>query len=278
MRSEDVLTTSAHPDADVTIAVVVQFNTPDQSKFSYELNQDLTRTAIAALHELGARVELHDVAHDRDPNFAAIAAADGILVLGGGDVDAALYGHYDPVPNEGGKDRRADEREIRIIQSGIAADAIMLHLCRGSQLLNVACGGSLIPDVESANLNPPNLHKGPKGSPLFLDEEVQLAEGSIVRELYGSERLVVRNGHHQAVDRVGEGLRATAIAHDGVVEGTERIDNTWIIGVQWHPEEAQASPKDREILFAAFLEQVRARAASTEHETTGATYAHPTMG
>ncbi|KAB1641011.1 gamma-glutamyl-gamma-aminobutyrate hydrolase family protein [Gulosibacter chungangensis] len=233
--------------------------TPDQSKFSYELNRDLIRTAIASLHEHGASVALHDVATDSEPDYAEVAAADGILVLGGGDVDATLYGHFDPVPNEGGKDRRADDREIAIIQEGIEADAIMLHLCRGSQLLNVACGGSLIPDVESADLNPPNLHKGAKGSPLFLDEEVQLVEGSRVRELYGTPTLTVRNGHHQAVDRVGEGLRASAVAHDGVVEGTERIDNTWIIGVQWHPEEADASKADRDILFAEFLAQVRAR-------------------
>lgn len=262
MGPEDVFTTEPLEHADVTVAAVVQMTMPDQSKFSYELNRDLVRTAIASLHEHGARVELHDVAAESDPDFAAIAAADGILVLGGGDVDATLYGYLDPVPNEGGKDRRADDREIRMIQDGIARDAIMLHLCRGSQILNVACGGSLIPDIESVELNPPNLHKGKKGEPLFLDEEVNLIEGTKIRELYGNPTLTVRNGHHQAVDRVGEGLRATAIAHDGVVEGTERIDNTWIIGVQWHPEDAVASKADRDILFAEFLAQVRARKAA----------------
>lgn len=259
MLASDIVTSAALPEADVTIAVVLQMTTPDQSKFSYELNRELARVAVDALHEQGATVEIHDVAGDSEPDFDAVAAADGILVLGGGDVDATLYGHFDPVPNEGGKDRRADEREIKIIQDGIATDAIMLHLCRGSQLLNVACGGSLIPDVDSANLSPANLHKGAKGSPLFLDEEVKLVEGSKVHGLYEAPTLIVRNGHHQAVDRVGEGLRATAIAHDGVVEGTERIDNTWIIGVQWHPEEVDASKEDRDVLFAEFLAQVRAR-------------------
>ncbi|QUY63728.1 gamma-glutamyl-gamma-aminobutyrate hydrolase family protein [Gulosibacter molinativorax] len=261
LSAEDVFTTSPQQDADVTIAAVVQMTTPDQSQFSFELNRDLIQVAIASLHEHGARVELHDVAVDAEPDFAAIAAADGILVLGGGDVDATLYGHFDEVPGEGGKDRRADDREIKVIQDGIAADAIMLHLCRGSQLLNVACGGSLYPDLESAQLSPAGLHKGSKGEPLFLDEEVKLVEGSKVRELYGTPTLTVRNGHHQAVRRVGEGLRATAVAHDGVVEGTERIDNTWVVGVQWHPEEAGASKADRDVLFAEFLAQVRARKA-----------------
>lgn len=254
-----MFTTSARPGADVTVAVVVQMTTPDQTRPGYELNRDLIRTAIASLHEHGARVALFDVAAEAPPDLAAAVAADGILVLGGGDIDPALYGHLDPVPNEGGKDRRADDREIGLIRAAIEKDAIMLLLCRGSQLLNVACGGSLIPDVESAELDPPGLHKGAEGSPLFLEEEVKLLEGGRVRELYGSPALIVRNGHHQAVDRVGEGLRATAVARDGVVEGTERVDNTWIVGVQWHPEEAGASKADRDRLFGEFLAQVRAR-------------------
>lgn len=251
---DEAVTTTAHPGADVEIAVVVQLNTPGQVRSARDLNRDLIRVAVAAVHDTGARVSLHDVADDVAPDVEAIRRADGILVLGGGDVDATLYGHTDPVPNEYGKDRRADDREIDIIRTGIAGDAIMLHLCRGSQLLNVACGGSLIPD-----LDPHTLHKGGPGEPLFLDEEVELVPGTRIHELYGSPTRTVRNGHHQAVDRVGDGLRVAARAADGVTEATERIDNTWIIGVQWHPEELDADPEDRRVLFEEFVRQVRAR-------------------
>ncbi|MFD2756859.1 gamma-glutamyl-gamma-aminobutyrate hydrolase family protein [Gulosibacter faecalis] len=238
----------------VEIAVVVQVSTPDETEAARTLNRELIRVAVEELEAQGARARIYDVAADEPPNPDDIAAADGILVLGGGDVDATIYGHTDPVPNEYGKDRRADDRELDIIRRGIDDDAIMLHLCRGSQLLNVACGGTLVPDLQ-----PFDLHKGPPGGPLFLDEEVELVEGSRVHALYGVDRLVVRNGHHQAVDRVGEGLRVAARAHDGIVEATERVENTWIIGVQWHPEEADADARDRRILFGEFLDQARRR-------------------
>lgn len=251
----DVMTTSPIAEADVEIAVIVGLNMPGQTEDSTALQQDLTITAVDTVHELGGRAVIHDVSGANDPDFESIAFADGILVLGGGDVDATIYGHIHPVPNEYGKDRRADDRELEIIARGIGEDAIMLHLCRGSQLLNVACGGTLIPD-----LDPYELHKGGPGEPLFLDEEVRLEPGHIIADLYRVGTLIVRNGHHQAVGRLGTGLSAAARAADGIVEATQRVDNTWIVGVQWHPEEAQANKGDRDVLFSAFLDRARARA------------------
>lgn len=253
----DVLTTSPTAEADVEVAVVVGLNMPGQTADSIALQKDLTITAVDSVHELGGRAVIHDVSDADQPDYEAIAAADGILVLGGGDVDATIYGHSEPVPNEYGKDRRADERELEIIARGIGEDSIMLHLCRGSQLLNVACGGTLIPDLE-----PYALHKGAPGEPLFLNEEVRLEPGHIVGDLYQTETLTVRNGHHQAVGRVGTGLSVAARAADGIVEATERVDNTWIIGVQWHPEEAGANKADRDRLFSAFLDRARDRTRS----------------
>ena len=257
LTHDDVLRTAPADTADVEIAVVVQLNMPGQTEDSVALQRALTVTAVDDLHRLGARVSIHDVGADAAPDEDAITRADGILVLGGGDVDSQLYGHTGPVPNEYGRDRRADDREIAIIRSAMADDAILLALCRGSQLLNVACGGSLIPD-----LDPFDLHKGAPGQPLFVDETVSLMPGTIVHDLYGQDELTVRNGHHQAVERVGEGLRVGARAADGVVEATERIENSWILGVQWHPEEQGADEQDRQILFTAFLDQVRSRRAA----------------
>ncbi|WP_420096884.1 gamma-glutamyl-gamma-aminobutyrate hydrolase family protein [Brevibacterium sediminis] len=257
LTHDEVLRSAPAETADVEIAVVVQLNMPGQTEDSVDLQRDLTVTAVDDLHRLGARVSIHDVGGESAPDADAVTRADGILVLGGGDVDARLYGHTEPVPNEYGKDRRADDREIAIIRTAIAEDATLLALCRGSQLLNVACGGSLVPD-----LDPFDLHKGAPGQPLFIDETVALTPGSIIYDLYGQDELMVRNGHHQAVDRVGEGLRVAARAADGIVEATERIENTWILGVQWHPEENGADDRDRRILFSAFLDQVRTRKAA----------------
>ena len=240
---------------DVDLAVVGQLNTPGQTRSTVRGTRDLTLAALEALAELGARIRFYDVADDAEPDYAAIRAADGIVVLGGGDVEASRYGHVGEVPNEYGVDPRSDERQLRVFDDAFDDDAALLAICRGSQLLNVSRGGTLIPD-----LNPHGLHRGGKGEPLFKDEEVALVEGTIVRRIHGDrDRLVVRNGHHQAVGEVAPGLRATALAADGVVEGTEAVDRTWIIGVQWHPEEAAADPDDRRAIFAAIVDEARRR-------------------
>lgn len=257
LRPADVMTTHPTDEVDVEIAVIVGLNMPGQTEESISLQKELTITAVDSVHELGGRAIIHDVSAEDDPDYEVIAAADGILVLGGGDVDATIYGHVGLVPNEYGKDRRADDRELEIIARGISEDTIMLHLCRGSQLLNVACGGTLIPD-----LDPYDLHKGGPGDALFLDEDVRLEPGRIIADLYGAETLTVRNGHHQAVGRVGTGLAVAARAADGIVEATQRVDNTWILGVQWHPEEAGANKSDRDVLFSAFLDRARAHTRS----------------
>lgn len=264
LLSADVMTTSPIAEADVEIAVIVGLNMPGQTEDSIALQRDLTITAVDTVHQLGGRAVIHDVSSDSDPDYEEISNADGVLVLGGGDVDATIYGHADPVPNEYGKDRRADDRELEIIARGIGEDSIMLLLCRGSQLLNVACGGTLIPD-----LDPYVLHKGGPGEPLFLDEEVRLEPEHIIAELYGLETLTVRNGHHQAVGRLGTGLSVAARAADGIIESTQRVDNTWIVGVQWHPEEAKANKADRDVLFSAFIDCAR-----TCHRARKSTVSH----
>ena len=240
---------------DVDLAVVGQLNTPGQTRSTVRGTRDLTLAALEALAELGARIRFYDVADDAEPDYAAIRAADAIVVLGGGDVEAARYGHVGEVPNEYGVDPRSDERQLRVLADAFDHDAALLAICRGSQLLNVASGGTLIPD-----LDPSDLHRGGPGEPMFHDEEVLLEPGTRVAAIYPDrDRLVVRSGHHQAVDRVGDRLRVVARAHDGVVEGTERVDRTWIVGVQWHPEDDDGPADDRRAIFRAIVDEARRR-------------------
>lgn len=258
LRPQDVLPSPLElPGADVDIAVVVQLNLPDQTEETYGLLKRFTRVTLEELRDAGARSTLVDVSADEEPDYEVLHRAHGIIVLGGGDVDPSFYGRHEPVPNEFGRDPRSDERQLRMIQDAIEDDATMLAVCRGSQLLNVACGGTLIPDIQ-----PGTLHHGTDGAPMFLDEDIELASDTRLHRAYGRERLTVRSGHHQAVDRVGNGLRVAARALDGVVEATERVDNTWIVGVQWHPEDSDGVGEDRSLLFQAFLDQARDRARS----------------
>lgn len=240
-----------------TVAVVVSLNIPQMTDEIAGLVARFTRVALTELNDLGARVILLDSSKAPLDPVAIADAADGVLFLGGGDVDATLYGHTEPVHHEYGVDRAADDYSIEIINATIERDAPLLCICRGSQLLNVALGGDLIPDIE--NFHP---HRGGSGDPMFKDEPVILEPGSKIRAIFGRDRVAVRSGHHQAVNRVADRLVVTARAEDGIVEGTEMPSATWVVGVQWHPEDDDGSASDRRALFQAFVEQAKlARAA-----------------
>lgn len=243
----------------VRVAVLGQLDIPGLDGGGRAINVQTTASALQALVDLGAEVAFVDVTAEAEPDDAAVAASEALVVLGGGDVDAELYGVSGEVPNGGGVDRRSDERELRLMRAAIDRDAPLLAICRGSQLLNVARGGTLVPDLQ-----PHDVHHGDtrRGEPLFVTADVFVEPDSIVgRALGGRECVPVRTGNHQAVDRPGEGLRVVASAVDGVVVATELTSATWITGVQWHPEEARADPADRDALFGALLDEARRRRA-----------------
>lgn len=251
---EAVAPDGAHllPDDAPRIAVVVSLTFPGMGPEAHAIMEAFTRTAFQELVDQGARPFLVDSAV-QDPEHAALAArSDGVLFLGGGDVHASFYGHDGPVPHEYGVDYAADVFCLDLVRRAVEADQTVLAVCRGSQLLNVALGGTLVPDIV-----PSDLHKGRPGEPLFLDEEVLLAPGSKVAGIYGRTRAVVRSGHHQAVAGVAPGLVVTARAHDGVVEGTEHPGRTWVVATQWHPEDPDGPAEDRRALFGAFVAEAR---------------------
>lgn len=236
-----------------TVAVVVSLNFPGLTPQTLELMRRFTRTALQSLVDAGARPVLVDSSARELPDPSVTVAADGVLVLGGGDIDSSLYGVEGPVPNEYGVDKRADLYTMELINQSLDRDAPLLAICRGSQLLNLTCGGTIIPD-----LDPWHLHRGGPGQPVFLDEAITLEPDSKLATIFGTQRLTVRSGHHQAVGEIAPELRASAVADDGVVEATEHQHRTWTIGVQWHPEDDDGSASDRQKLFSAFVEQVRA--------------------
>ncbi|MBP1327375.1 putative glutamine amidotransferase [Leucobacter exalbidus] len=233
------------------IPMVVSLTFPGMNQSAHDLQDEFTRIAFDAVRAAGGRPRLVDAAGPAlQPAAGVFEDAAAIVILGGGDVDGACYGYDGPAPaNEYGVDRRADDYCINLIQDAVSRDLPTLAICRGSQLLNVAFGGTLIPDIAEWPM-----HRG-TGSPLFVDEDVILEEDSKIARIMGRTAVTVRNGHHQAVADVAPALRATAHAHDGIVEGTEHRDASWVVGIQWHPEEPEANLADRASIFSALVEQ-----------------------
>ncbi|MEU2030318.1 gamma-glutamyl-gamma-aminobutyrate hydrolase family protein [Nocardia amamiensis] len=166
---------------------------------------------------------------------------DGLLLTGGADIDPARYGGSSAgVPGYTRPDR--DESEFGLFALARAADMPILAVCRGLQLANVALGGTLIPHLPDVIGH--EEHSGVAGG--FTATRVLTAAGSRVAELAGPE-VKVSCHHHQAVDRLADGLTATAHAADGTIEAVEASDGSFLVGVQWHPE---ADATDRRLVRA----------------------------
>lgn len=239
--------------SELDIAVVVPLKIPDVGPDVDALVDRFTVSALRHLTALGVAPLLVDVATASPVSIERVLRCDGIVLLGGGDISPDLYGHHGEVPNSYGVDRRADDYSIELVRRARAAAVPVLGICRGSQVINVASGGTLVPDITDHVL-----HRGVAPDPTFLDEEVLLAEGSWLSRVLGRDTISVRNGHHQAVGEVAPGFRVAASAHDGIVEGIESVTG-WCVGVQWHPEDRDGSTEDAEAIFRAFVEEVGSR-------------------
>jgi putative glutamine amidotransferase len=247
VTQEDVLPVAPADASGPLVAVLVSLNFPDMDEHLAGLVRQLTRTALQTLADVGARPWLVDLTGPDLPTVAELRAADGIVLLGGGDMDPALYGHDGEMGNAYGVDRAADDYSIAAIRSAFDVEQPVLAICRGIQVLNVACGGTLMPDIVEWSL-----HRGADHDGLFIDERIRLDPSSQLATMAGADQLLVRTGHHQAVDRVGDGLRAVGWADDGIVEAVEHEQHL-AIGVQWHPEQESASHDDRRRLFGAYV-------------------------
>lgn len=246
-------------EAGPRIAVVVALDTPDTNQFGYDLGMSLTKRAFGAIRECGGRPRLIDSSAAALPTVGVVCDdADAVLFLGGGDVDVTLYGWQGELPRGYyGVDKRADEFLIALMHECVSRDLPTLAFCRGSQVLNVAFGGTLIGDIEEWGI-----HRG-QGTELMIDEPVRLDPDSHLARMLGKTEVVVRNGHHQAVERVGEALRPVAFAADGIVEATEHRTATWMLGMQWHPEEQFADLDDQRHIFEALVTEARRFAAKS---------------
>ena len=173
-------------------------------------------------------------ARAQDDPDAWLDLLDGLLLAGGCDVDPASYG-AEPHPETTGTVPERDAFEQALARRAIARDLPVLGICRGMQLLNVALGGTLLQHVPDAVGH--GDHRRNPGTFEGNDHDVLLDDGSLAAQAAGERRHRTLSHHHQAVDRLGEGLVATGrAADDDLVEAVELPGSRWVLGVQWHPE------------------------------------------
>lgn len=181
---------------------------------------------------------------------------DGLLLTGGADIAPALFGGI-PHPRVYGVLESRDKMEIELVRLAAEQKKPFLGICRGIQVINVALGGTLYTDIGDQLPNPLK-HDQFDGIPAnFLAHEVSVEPGSRLSSVLGGTKFSVNSLHHQGVERLAPGLKATACAPDQLIEAVELADHPFGVGVQWHPEWLQDHEPQRQ-LFQAFINAAQA--------------------
>lgn len=176
-----------------------------------------------------------------------VGRVDALVLHGGGDVDPRRYGEEPAAEQLYGIVAEHDDVELAVVRAAVAADLPLLAICRGMQVLNVALGGSLVQHIGSED------H-------WLQHHPVDLEEGSRLAAALGSRRAdACHSVHHQAVARLGDGVRVVGTAVDGVPEAIEVDACTWALGVQWHPEDTASTDAQQQRLFDELVAQARHR-------------------
>lgn len=190
--------------------------------------------------------------NDEDLN-ALLTNIQGLILIGGPDYCPSLYGEaaHDSVELI---DERRQDFDLRLMKRALSEPGLpLLGICGGLQLLNITLGGSLIQDIQSELPESQVVHtQGNDCNNGCNKHQVAIEADSRLGKIYGHTKLAVPTSHHQAVRKLGRGLKAVAYADDGVVEAIELPEHQFAIGVQWHPERDYAGNSN---LFQEFVKQ-----------------------
>jgi putative glutamine amidotransferase len=195
---------------------------------------------------------------DADTLRALYERLDGLFCTGGVDIDPAHYGEERHACCDRGDSDR-DWTELTLIRWALADGKPFFGVCRGIQALNVALGGSLYQHVPEQLPHALKHDYFPSADPAgpytreYLAHPVRVEAGSRLARMLGETDLPVNSMHHQGIKRLAPGLTATARAPDGLIEGVERPNGSFCVGVQWHPEELAASQPPMRRLFTEFV-------------------------
>jgi putative glutamine amidotransferase len=214
---------------------------------------------VRCLRRAGARVAIVSPGEPGDPE-EILEPFDGLLLVGGGDVDPARYGAA-PGEHVYGVEPDRDELEISLLHAADRMGVPTLCICRGMQVMNVAFGGTLyqhLPDV------PGMLEHGVPVENTQTIHEVRIERGSKLIATMGDDTVLGSSHHHQGVDRVGDGLVVTGRSSDGLVEAIERDYSgeewwRWMVGVEWHPEDTAQDDRSQQSLFEGLVLLARLR-------------------
>jgi len=181
---------------------------------------------------------------------------DGVFLTGGVDVDPSCYGETRH-PKCGVTDPDRDAIEILLLQHAMKTGKPLLAVCRGIQILNVACGGTLYQDVAAqvpAAMKHDYFPTQEQPSRKYLAHEIAVKSGTRLGSILGESITFVNSMHHQAIKDLAPNLLPNAYAPDGIIEGVESKTSQFVMAVQWHPEELAETQPGMQRLFTSFID------------------------
>ena len=212
----------------------------------------MNQTYIRVLETLGALPVMIPLQMSEATLRGTFARLDGLCLPGGEDLDPQHYG-AERHPLLGATDKERDRTELLLTQWALEAGMPFLGVCRGVQVLNVVCGGTLYQDLHS---DCPALAKHDYTPPTFerfrISHEVTIEADSRLAHALGV-RHGVNSMHHQGIDQLGAALRVVARAEDGLPEALEMPVLPFVLGVQWHPEELSTTDLHSQGIFYDFI-------------------------
>jgi putative glutamine amidotransferase len=217
----------------------------------------LWETYACALEGAGACPVLLPSSLSSQALQAILPRLDGVLFSGGGDIAPALYGAPDH-PKVAGVELERDRLELALLERACEQELPYFGICRGLQLINVGLGGTLYADILEQRVGAMK-HDWDAGHRRdYLAHAVEIQPGSRLAGILGQGSTQVNSLHHQGIERLASGLRATACAPDGLIEAVEQPDHPFGLAVQWHPENL-TEHAGMQALFKAFVEAAARR-------------------
>lgn len=210
----------------------------------------LRKEYLLKIYQAGGLPYIIPVSPDRQFLEDLFRGCDGLLLTGGGDLDPLSYQERPGARLSRNIDGERDSYEKYLLELAQIGNRPVLAICRGMQLVNIYCGGTLFQDIETET--PGMIRHQPLPGLRTVEHRIENQEGTKAHMIMGKRRRVNSN-HHQAVKKVGTGLIASAFSEDGIIEAVEADGPWWLVGVQWHPERLSGRDAMPE-LFAAFIQ------------------------
>lgn len=213
------------------------------------VNQDYVEAVLRA----GAIPFIIPFNEDLEATREMVEKVDGIILSGGHDVNPYYYGE-DPMLKIGELFPERDVFDMELYKTAIELKEPIFGICRGYQIINVINGGTLYQDLSYADFV--KIKHDQVDNPTQATHFVELEEGTFLKNILG-EKYKVNSFHHQILKDVAPGFKVVAKSSDGVIESIEKItEDSFVIGVQWHPEMLSASNEKSQAIFNAFVKKV----------------------